>query len=424
MSSNTEQHDKFIHLSESNIAATKLFQELTQFTRNATHKIFGSDAIADIIYTTISKYDYDDAEEFLDDLEGTNDSFILVEISKNIQNNDVKYEWNDEDNKTLYQTLLKIYRDNITDITQYDTELFVTKIINIAKQLNKTMRKPIDTVALRRLLTQETDLRKTYINHITQDLLIQKAKKYNIKPHHVGKIFHKLQSINVSIHDVSDEEEKQIPKSKTVSPSVSLYSALIPLSLEKSKSFDVKRNTTAPLSTLPILSISHVKSVPPDETLESKKVRINHRSRAQSSLTPRHQENTQKRKWKVGSQCECYSRAQNKWISGTIRKIFTHSNQEWLLVKLVNGTDIEIQRYDKSIRTTHIRKNSNKITAGLPLKGMFDQKIFDLLLEKLEIVLEEINKNIHKVYDVLYQVYYVKYDKSFNLAAEDCKNPQ
>eukprot|EP01083_Nonionella_stella_P194252 716545_1 len=75
----------------------------------------------------------------------------------------------------------------------FKTDAFTAKVINIAKDINKTMRKPMSIQNLRELLQKE-QMNESLLRNITQDTMEQKAIKYGIKPHHAMKILHKLRA--------------------------------------------------------------------------------------------------------------------------------------------------------------------------------------------------------------------------------------
>ena len=141
-------------------------------------------------------------------------SLIIQKIAKHIENDEqITYEWNEEDNSNLNLILLKIYKDNVVDIDEFDRSMFlvnayIEKIIGIATDLNKTMRKSINIDNLRKLLKNESVLRQTALNNITTKDLEEKAKKYGIKPHHAIKIFNKLKLHSAQQYDNDDDVKK------------------------------------------------------------------------------------------------------------------------------------------------------------------------------------------------------------------------
>eukprot|EP01083_Nonionella_stella_P219261 785586_1 len=78
------------------------FDYYTAFLKDVTEKIYEIKELADIVYSTIitSNYDIDD---ILDDISSKTDSWIVTKIStKIIENDNISYAWNDEDNNSLY----------------------------------------------------------------------------------------------------------------------------------------------------------------------------------------------------------------------------------------------------------------------------------------------------------------------------------
>eukprot|EP01084_Bolivina_argentea_P231245 390000_1 len=121
------------------------FQDLTTFAKKAVEKIYEIQEITHIVYNTIIKT-HNTTEDLIDDIRDRNKSHLINIISKAIETNEsITYEWNDEDNNNLYEILMKIYEDNINNLDKYDKEIFeinplIEQIIDIAKELNKTMR--------------------------------------------------------------------------------------------------------------------------------------------------------------------------------------------------------------------------------------------------------------------------------------------
>ncbi len=173
--------------------------------KEAVAKIYELNEITDIVYNTI-KETHDSIDDMIDDITDRHES-ITIE-----QHESITYEWNDEDNNNLYEILMKIYNDKIIDINKYNKEIFdinplIERIVDIAKQLNKVMRAngtKIEIENLRRFLNS-INLKETKINDTSRNELIQKATKFNIKPHHTNKIFNKLKEENDNI--LSEEHQ-------------------------------------------------------------------------------------------------------------------------------------------------------------------------------------------------------------------------
>eukprot|EP01083_Nonionella_stella_P040726 110418_1 len=60
--------------------------------------------------------------------------------------------------------------------------------------------------------------------------------------------------------------------------------------------------------------------------------------------------NNSKSEWKIGTECEIYSRSEKRWLKGVIIKIFKDKEGEWIVVKYNINTVKEIQRYSDHIR--------------------------------------------------------------------------
>ncbi len=163
--------------------------------------------IINIIYTSIIERKFEDADDILDDIQDRNQSHLITTISQKIENNkSIKYEWNDEDNNNLYEILIKIYKNKIIDINKYDKQIFdinpfIERAVNIAKQINQTIRKKMDIENVRKLLN-DIDLKEASLKHITETQFIEKSNAYKIKPHHAKKIYTKLIQVFVVEDDV------------------------------------------------------------------------------------------------------------------------------------------------------------------------------------------------------------------------------
>eukprot|EP01084_Bolivina_argentea_P263079 445158_1 len=112
-------------LPEPTTSTMRNVSELTEVVKKTIDKIYEIPTITDIVYNTIKKRNFEDADDLLDDIDDRNKSRLITQISQLIEaNNSITYEWNDEDNNNLYEILMKIYKDNINNLDKYDREIF------------------------------------------------------------------------------------------------------------------------------------------------------------------------------------------------------------------------------------------------------------------------------------------------------------
>eukprot|EP01083_Nonionella_stella_P210219 761260_1 len=143
----TKQHS----LLESHTSAANAdFYHYATFLKEVMDKIYGILYLTEIVYDTIMTSGFQDPYDILDDIEkGKSHSFTITKISKKISENaNIGYEWTDEDDNHLYEILSMIYKDNIINIDRYNNKMFEVdafqeKVIMMAKDINKTLRKPM-----------------------------------------------------------------------------------------------------------------------------------------------------------------------------------------------------------------------------------------------------------------------------------------
>eukprot|EP01083_Nonionella_stella_P064425 167859_1 len=203
----TKQHS----LLESHTSAANAdFYHYATFLKEVMDKIYGILYLTEIVYDTIMTSGFQDPYDILDDIEkGKSHSFTITKISKKISENaNIGYEWTDEDDNHLYEILSMIYKDNIINIDRYNNKMFEVdafqeKVIMMAKDINKTLRKPMSIPNLRELLQKE-NLNEAALRNITQDIMEQIAVKYDIKPHLAMKLLHQLRTEESSEHEVPE----------------------------------------------------------------------------------------------------------------------------------------------------------------------------------------------------------------------------
>ena len=157
------------------------------------------------MYETIYEAEYDDVDDIIDDIESKNECLIIRKISEKIKNNNnngIIIDWTDEDDDKLHLILTKIYKEKITDINKFNDSLFemnpfiqnplIHKVTAIVQQLNHKMNKKIAIEKVKRLFNEDSQLTPMFIKSGESKIFEDKAKKYQIKPHHATKIFMKL----------------------------------------------------------------------------------------------------------------------------------------------------------------------------------------------------------------------------------------
>ena len=99
----------------------KIFNELLEIVKLSTNKLFSDKNIGNLIVNTIKEEEFETINDVLDDLNNYNMSLIIKFIKENIiNNNKIKYLFNENDSKILYKLLLKIFsekkKENILNI--------------------------------------------------------------------------------------------------------------------------------------------------------------------------------------------------------------------------------------------------------------------------------------------------------------------
>ena len=190
-------------------------QNLAGVVKDVVPTLFAEDSgeeIAEIVYNAIINAEYEDIGDTIDDLNEGIDSLIIKNISEKIQNDDeydILVEWEEQQKDILHRILLKVYKDGISDIDQFDLEQFLfdtnpffKRVIEIVHKINGTIHKKIDIENVKRLLIEEVDFNEHSAKDITAMALEEKAKKYDIKAVHANKILNALRSQNEHKEDV------------------------------------------------------------------------------------------------------------------------------------------------------------------------------------------------------------------------------
>eukprot|EP01083_Nonionella_stella_P165564 551065_1 len=459
------------------------FDYYTDFLKQVIEKVYEIEEIADIVYSTIitSKYDTDD---ILDDISSKTDSWIVTKIStKIIENDDIGYGWNDEDNNNLSEILTMVYKDSIMDIHRYDkmvfkVDAFTEKVIKIAKDINKKMRKPMAIPKLRQLLEKEK-LNEASMRNITQDIMEQKAIKYDIKPHYALKILHRLQAQMEQDTDQKEREFSADEKEEIEQPTFTrldrsfsvqhddddwrdeldvgsrclIYSKsgrvwtqgqVIDVSedqdgewllvqyvmdnIRRSKELRREDNFIRQLSeddddlpvlhkvkSLPIVemnSMSPLHMISPSVSAMARNVSWNQNitKRGHDRGESRIDNKAERLDWEVGIKCETFLRSQNRWMCAEIIKLFTHYDKEWMLLKCLDNTLVEVERFSDSIRAMPHACSAalHKRHKSAAEKAMFDHIMMESLMRELKHVLESINHQIDANRKFLYQIYHIE----------------
>eukprot|EP01083_Nonionella_stella_P279631 951219_1 len=352
----------------------------------------------------------------------------------------------------------------------FEMDSFQEKVIKIAKDLNKTMRNPIPVQNLGNLLRRE-NMNQASLRNLTPDIMEQKALKYDIKPHHAIKILHKLRSEESDEKGMESSDEEEVPEVPVLSlDKTSVVISLSNAEDENEKSIWDKGSPCEIYSIswgkwVPgqVTSVSKEKDgewltvqYGIDNTTKSKQIRGDHtefirsissdslsvadalslskqkstviespsllsptrsvsfqtrgaRDRANTALVEDKEHKAERLNWKVGTHCETFSRSGEKWIEAEIIKLFTHDDKEWLLLKCMDNTLVEVQRYSKSMRPFKRRKIHKRHKSARQLKAMFDEKMMELLMEKLKQVLKVVNHEIDAKQKFVYQIYHVEW---------------
>eukprot|EP01084_Bolivina_argentea_P015959 29898_1 len=152
---------------------------LIDFAKQVVQKIYESDEITSIVCDAIKKQNYEDTDDLLDDIEDRNNSILMYMISKAIENTQsIVYKWNNEDSNNLCEILTKIYRDDVTDVNQYN------KVVSKSGDVNTLMFTSVDDALSyydRQLnavfeLHPSTMTTETSVNSVTNNMLKSKSK--------------------------------------------------------------------------------------------------------------------------------------------------------------------------------------------------------------------------------------------------------
>eukprot|EP01084_Bolivina_argentea_P170462 295387_1 len=367
------------------------FQELTEFVKEAAKKVFADDDIATIIYSTIKNEDYD-INSILDDIEHDKQCHIMMKISKNIKTSSTKsIKWSEKHNNILYNMLIKIYKDRAINKNEFERETetlsgslpsldatkssiprseeahrddFINKVLIIIEEINTTMRKRININNVKQLFMKQKHLNQSTIFTTKIAVFEQIAKKYDIKGHHATKIIKKLR-----LEFENDDE--------------------IDFFNDDEKGFVMLDN---------------------DDELSASLSTNLYRSGSTKQFD--------RDQWIKGSNCQIFSATKKKWCKGEINGITMHDTEEWITVIYeVDGVQKQkqIQRFSKDIRPVIEEQNLNLDSpfhlqmsepSQFQLGEHFDKWMMISLSNKLERVIELLNKEIHSDYDVLYQIYH------------------
>lgn len=282
--------------------------KLASIVKAAANKIFEQyDEVGTYAHSTLLEEGFDDIDDILDDLRYYNDSNIISITSKKLM-----YIMNEQDKYKLYQILIQIYQQGVTDVDAIRQEMeeqsvenketlkskdkLIDIVVSVVKQLNErlsmTERTIVDKNKVMQLFRNESELTQVSLLTIPSTKFCEKAKKYSIPAAKAKKI----------LNEIRDYFQNQ-----------------------------AQRATAA----------------------------TQHKQRKEEIMS---MEMAQKRReWRVASRCQIYSRSEQRWCDGEILKIFQDEQGEWLRVKYEVTADSSkfksIQRYNQYVRPVQRRQS-------------------------------------------------------------------
>eukprot|EP01084_Bolivina_argentea_P254315 427523_1 len=189
------------------------FEQLLEMVKMSLNGIFNDEQLSECVYKVLED-GFEENEEVLEDLQEYEDCTIVFdstkEIIENINNNKIKYKWNETtDQQILYELLLKIFKDNITNIStlislfsKSDAPLLPNlqliectnnNILTIAcivtKELNKSSKKQINMDNVRQLIIEEKLNGNILSNMKPKEFHDNYLKKYKIASAKGRKLF-------------------------------------------------------------------------------------------------------------------------------------------------------------------------------------------------------------------------------------------
>eukprot|EP01083_Nonionella_stella_P318545 1164958_1 len=401
------------------------FEDRTEFVKRAAATLFDNDQIAEHVYNTIKKAHFDDTDQVLDDLDRYMKAHIISKTTQSIRNDlDIKRDWTNDDKRKLYEMLINIYKNNILNIeelitesthtttaTKPDHDPFNSKVLSIVYKINKTKRKPIDINNVKRLFSEDNTLKAHNIIKMAPQSFVEKAQKYQIKPHNATHILTELQyqydtkyadkrermawtngskceiysnsqktwfkgEITDAFEDAEGEwldvryfvngnpRSKQIqrynehirpqPESPNAMPMIMSFNDVPSVSL-------LERQRTVPLRSLaenaqPLWMSKRRKgrrrSTSSMSSIPGLPLSPYAFSPSQSITSP--VDTTDRDTWNIGTKCETYSHKDQQWMSAEIIKIYEDNGKEWLLLKCSDTQIVTRQRYGDGIRAPRL----------------------------------------------------------------------
>eukprot|EP01083_Nonionella_stella_P157020 509156_1 len=456
------------------------FEDRTEFVKRAAATLFDNDQIAEHVYNTIKKAHFDDTDQVLDDLDRYMKAHIISKTTQSIRNDlDIKRDWTNDDKRKLYEMLINIYKNNILNMdelitqsnhinttTKPDHDPFKSKVLSIVYKINKTKRKPIDINNLKRLFSGDNTLKAHNIIKMAPQSFVEKAQKYQIKPHNARHILTELQyqydekyadkrerkawtkgskctiysksqktwfkgEITNAFEDAEGEwldvryfvngnpRSKQIQRyNEHIRPQPESPNAMPMIMDWKDVSIGLlEKQRTVPLRSLaedaqPLFKSKRRKrrSMTCTSMSSLAHLPLSPLSPSQSITSPVN--TTDRDTWNIGTECETYSHKDQQWMSAEIIKTYEDDGKEWLLLKCSDTQIVTRQRYGDEIRAPrrfpHAMTRLNRsYSTNSQLQTQFDQRSMNSLLQKLEEVIDVINHEIDSTHNFLYQVYHV-----------------
>eukprot|EP00484_Ammonia_sp_Unknown_P013004 CAMPEP_0197074214 /NCGR_PEP_ID=MMETSP1384-20130603/210996_1 /TAXON_ID=29189 /ORGANISM="Ammonia sp." /LENGTH=304 /DNA_ID=CAMNT_0042513055 /DNA_START=100 /DNA_END=1015 /DNA_ORIENTATION=+ len=182
--------------------------KLASIVKAAANKIFEQyDEVGTYAHSTLLEEGFDDIDDILDDLRYYNDSNIISITSKKLM-----YIMNEQDKYKLYQILIQIYQQGVTDVDAIRQEMeeqsvenketlkskdkLIDIVVSVVKQLNErlsmTERTIVDKNKVMQLFRNESELTQVSLLTIPSTKFCEKAKKYSIPAAKAKKILNEI----------------------------------------------------------------------------------------------------------------------------------------------------------------------------------------------------------------------------------------
>ncbi len=184
------------------------FEQLLEIVKLSVNGIFNDEGLGQCVYKILEE-GFEENEEVLADLKEFDDCTIVpdasTQILQDIDNNTVKYKWDEStDQQILYQLLSTIFINKITDtqslINQFSKPLpntliqctnqnILTISHIITHELNKNAKKTIDIEHVTHLFTEQKLDGNALSNMKPKEFMDKYSKKYKIASAKGRKLF-------------------------------------------------------------------------------------------------------------------------------------------------------------------------------------------------------------------------------------------